>query len=79
MRLTKLLNAGKLPPLMVNPPFFFGKATHTFLSILFYIPNMRLSKLNAGCVNRRVQHLCLNSSPSNNTTLKKSFEIEKYC
>ena len=33
-------------PLMVNPPFFFlGKATHC--SFLFYIPNMRLTKLNA--------------------------------
>ena len=28
MRLTKLLNAEKLPPLMVNPPFLFLVKLH---------------------------------------------------
>ena len=40
----------------IEPPFSLLRASYTlvFLSILFYIPNIRLSKLNVGCVHRRV-------------------------
>ena len=47
--------------------FFISKLSSTKLSYIILKSNLlhkntRLSKLNAGCVNLRVQHLCLNSS-----------------